>query len=306
MREAPEEPDPLRNAFQRDRDRIIHTKAFRRLKHKTQVFISPEGDHYRTRLTHTLEVSAIARTVARALRLDEDLVEAITMGHDLGHAPFGHAGEEALNEILQERFGRRFLHNAQSLRIVERVERDGRGLNLTRGVRDGILNHTGSGTPATLEGQIVRLVDRVAYVNHDIEDAIRAEILDPAELPADEIAVLGDSTTKRLTRLVSDIVESSRGADRIAQSDEVGESFRRLRAFMFDRVYLAPPNSDQATRARGVVRALFELCLEEPGRLPPSPEPDPVTRVTDFVSGMTDRFALRVYREAFLPRDAPI
>jgi dGTPase len=305
-RDVSEEPDPLRNAFQRDRDRIIHTKAFRRLKHKTQVFISPEGDHYRTRLTHTLEVSAIARTVARALALDEDLVEAITMGHDLGHAPFGHAGEAALDEILNERHGRRFLHNEQSLRIVERVERDGRGLNLTAGVRDGILHHTGASAPATLEGQIVRLVDRVAYVNHDIEDAIRAGILDAGELPARELTVLGDTTSGRISRLVGDIVESSRDGDEIRQSDEVGEAFRRLRAFMFERVYLAPPNSDEAGRARGVVRALFELFERSPELVPASVESDPVTRITDFVSGMTDRYALRIYREAFLPRDAPI
>ncbi len=306
MREVPEQADPLRSPYQRDRDRIIHTKSFRRLKHKTQVFIAPEGDHYRTRLTHTLEVSALARTVARALDLNEDLVEAITMGHDLGHAPFGHAGEAALDEVLAGRFDRRFLHNEQSLRVVERVERDGRGLNLTRGVRDGILNHTGAATPGTLEGQIVRLVDRVAYVNHDIEDAIRAGLLDAGELPPAEIGVLGDTTSRRLTRLVGDIVETSRGNTQIAQSDEVGEAFRRLRAFMFQRVYLAPPNSDEAARARDVVIALFDLFLREPERLPPSTETDPVTRVTDFVSGMTDRYALRVFREAFLPRDAPI
>lgn len=305
-RTVPEVQDPLRSPFQRDRDRIIHTKSFRRLKHKTQVFIAPEGDHYRTRLTHTLEVSALARTVARALSLNEDLVEAITMGHDLGHAPFGHAGEVALHEVLSEHFGRQFLHNEQSLRVVEHVERDGRGLNLTRGVRDGILNHTGTGIPGTLEGQIVRLVDRVAYVNHDIEDAIRAGLLHPEELPRPEIAVLGDTTTRRLTRLVADIVATSRDQPVIAQSDEVGEAFRRLRAFMFERVYLAPPNSDEATRAQAVVTALFELFVREPERLPPAAEPDLVTRVTDFVSGMTDRYALRVYREAFLPRDAPI
>jgi dGTPase len=303
-RDIAEEPDPLRNPFQRDRDRIIHTKAFRRLKHKTQVFISPEGDHYRTRLTHTLEVSAIARTVARALALDEDLVEAITMGHDLGHAPFGHAGEAALDEILNERHGRRFLHNEQSLRIVERVERDGLGLNLTAAVRDGILHHTGAVAPVTLEGQIVRLVDRVAYVNHDIEDAIRAGILDAGELPVAELAVLGYTTGERISRLVGDIVESSR--DTITQSDEVGQAFRNLRAFMFERVYLAPPNSDEANRARGVVRALFELFSASPELVPPSVETDPVARVTDFVSGMTDRYALRAYRDAFLPRDAPI
>jgi dGTPase len=305
-RSIPELRDPIRNPFQRDRDRIIHTKAFRRLKHKTQVFISPEGDHYRTRLTHTLEVSAIARTVARALALDEDLVEAISMGHDLGHAPFGHAGEAALDEILRERFDRRFLHNEQSARIVEVVERDGGGLNLTRGVVDGIRHHTGATPPTTLEGQIVRLVDRVAYVNHDIEDAIRAGLLHADELPSAEIAVLGDSTGRRLTRLVTDIIDQSRDHGEIRQSDEVGEAFRRLRAFMFERVYLAPPNSDEAERARGVVRALFAFCLEEPHRMPPSFETDLATRVTDFVSGMTDRYALRLYRESFLPHEAPI
>ncbi len=306
LREASEQDDPLRTPFQRDRDRIIHTKAFRRLKHKTQVFISPEGDHYRTRLTHTLEVSALARTVARALGLNEDLVEAITMGHDLGHAPFGHAGEVALDEVLRERFDRHFNHNEQSLRIVERVERDGRGLNLTLGVRDGILHHTGAELPATREGQIVRLVDRVAYVNHDIDDAIRAGILSAHELPVDLIDVLGDTTTKRLTCLVSDIVTTSRGDDEIRQSPEIGEAFRALRAFMFERVYLAPPNSDEADRARGVVRALFDLFMNRPGDLPPAVETDIVARVTDHVSGMTDRYALRVYRDAYLPREAPI
>ncbi len=306
LREVSEQNDPLRTPFQRDRDRIIHTKAFRRLKHKTQVFISPEGDHYRTRLTHTLEVSAIARTVARALELNEDLVEAITMGHDLGHAPFGHAGEVALDEVLRERFDRHFNHNEQSLRIVERVERDGRGLNLTLGVRDGILHHTGAELPATREGQIVRLVDRVAYVNHDIDDAIRAGILSADELPVDLIDVLGDTTTKRLTCLVGDIVATSRGDDEIQQSPEIGEAFRALRGFMFERVYLAPPNSDEAERARGVVRALFDLFMERPDDLPPTVETDLVTRVTDHVSGMTDRYALRVYRDAYLPHEAPM
>jgi len=303
-REAPEEPDPFRNAYQRDRDRIIHTKPFRRLKHKTQVFISPEGDHYRTRLTHTLEVSGLARTVGRALDLNEDLVEAIAMGHDLGHAPFGHAGEQALDEILRERYGRPFLHNEQSLRIVEKVERDGAGLNLTVGVRDGILNHTGTGVPQSLEGQIVRLVDRVAYVNHDIEDAIRAGMLHPDELPEREIAMLGDTTTARLTFLIQDIVSSSRDGDTIRQSDEAAEVFRSLRAFMFQRVYLAPPNSDEAERARGVVHALFDHFMSRPELLPESSEADPVTRVTDHVSGMTDRYALRIFRDAFLPHES--
>jgi len=306
VRERPEEPCPYRTAFQRDRDRIIHTKAFRRLKHKTQVFIAPEGDHYRTRLTHTLEVSAIARTVARALELNEDLVEAIAMGHDLGHAPFGHAGEAALDAILEERYGRRFFHNLQSVRIVEVLEGDGRGLNLTREVRDGIRHHTGPGLPATLEGQVVRLVDRVAYVNHDIEDALRAGVIRPSDLPAEEVCVLGNTTSRRLTRLVGDIVEASRDGDVIRQSDEVAQAFLSLRSFMFDRVYLAPPASDEAERARGVVTALFERAVLDPETMPPSPETDVVTRATDFVSGMTDRYALRAYREAFLPREGPL
>jgi dGTPase len=295
-----------RTAFQRDRDRIIHTKAFRRLKHKTQVFVAPEGDHYRTRLTHTLEVSAIARTVARALGLNEDLVEAISMGHDLGHAPFGHAGESALDAILGSRYGRRFFHNQQSVRIVEVLEGDGRGLNLTREVRDGIRHHTGPHLSATLEGQVVRLVDRVAYVNHDIEDALRAGVIALDDLPPSLIEVLGDTTSRRITRLVDDIVKSSRDADIIRQSDEVAEAFLALRAFMFERVYLAPPASEEADRARHVVTALFEHYVANPGLLPPSPEDDPVVRATDFVSGMTDRYALRAYGEAFLPREGPL
>ena len=306
VRARPEEPDPLRTAFQSDRDRILHTTSFRRLKHKTQVFVAPAGDHYRTRLTHTLEVSALSRTVARALELNEDLVEAIAMGHDLGHAPFGHAGEAALDELLRERHGRRFEHNVQSLRVVDVLERDGRGLNLTREVRDGILHHTGPGRPATLEGQVVRLMDRVAYVNHDIDDALRAGVLSRTDLPADEVAALGDSTSRRLTTLVSDVVEASRDSDEIRQTADVGAAFLRLRSFMFRNVYLAPPAGLEAERAGGVVRALFTRLCERPELLPPSPEPDPVTRATDFVAGMTDRYALRAYAEAFMPREGPL
>lgn len=306
VRDVAEEPCPYRTAFQRDRDRILHTKAFRRLKHKTQVFVTPEGDHYRTRLTHTLEVSALARTVARALELNEDLVEAIAMGHDLGHAPFGHAGEHALDDLLQERLGLRFHHNEQSVRVVEVLERDGRGLNLTREVRDGILHHTGPGSPATLEGQIVRLVDRIAYVNHDIEDAIRAGVIRADDLPAGEVAILGRTTSERLTRLVADIVRQSRDADRISQSPEVGEAFLRLRKFMFARVYLAPPASVESARARGVVQHLFEWFMANPDELPPAPETDLVRRVTDHVAGMTDRYALREFRLRFMPREGPL
>jgi dGTPase len=306
VRDTPEEPCPYRTAFQRDRDRILHTKAFRRLKHKTQVFVTPEGDHYRTRLTHTLEVSALARTVARSLRLNEDLVEAIAMGHDLGHAPFGHAGEHALDDLLQERLDRRFHHNEQSVRVVEVLERDGRGLNLTREVRDGILHHTGSGMPATLEGQIVRLVDRIAYVNHDIEDAIRAGVIGADDLPAHEVALLGKTTSQRLTRLVGDIVDESRDADRIRQSSEVGQAFLQLRKFMFSRVYLAPPASIESERARGVVQHLFEWFMANPDELPVATEQDLVRRVTDHVAGMTDRYALREFRLRFMPREGPL
>ncbi|MEQ8833354.1 MAG: deoxyguanosinetriphosphate triphosphohydrolase [Miltoncostaeaceae bacterium] len=306
VRAVDEAPCPYRTAFQRDRDRIIHSKSFRRLKHKTQVFVAPEGDHYRTRLTHTLEVSAVARTVARALALNEDLVEAVAMGHDLGHAPFGHAGEAALDAVLAERHGRRFEHNIQSLRVVETLEGDGRGLNLTDAVRDGILNHTGSGLPRTLEGQIVRLMDRVAYVNHDIEDALRAGVIAEADMPARELTLLGRTTSERLTTLVGDVVRASADGDSIRQSPEVGRSFLRLRAFMFERVYHVAPASSEAERARGVVRRLFEWFEAHPDEMPASPEADPVRRVTDHIAGMTDRYALRVYRQIFLPREGPI
>src|SRR2546423_5315916 len=227
-----EEACRLRTPFQRDRDRIVHSKSFRRLTHKTQVFIAPEGDHYRTRLTHTLEACGISRTVARALRLNEDLTEAIGYGHDLGHPPFGHTGEQALDDILHERFGRRFRHNEQSLRVVERLEREGRGLNLTEQVRDGILHHTGPGLPVTLEGKIVRLVDRIAYINHDIDDALRADVLSEQELPGEEIAVLGESGSERIDLLVHDLVEHSDAAGDIVQGEEVGGAMGRLRRFM--------------------------------------------------------------------------
>ena len=238
--------------------------------------------------------------------LNEDLVEAITMGHDLGHAPFGHAGEHALDDILRHEHGRRFLHNEQSVRVVEVLERDGRGLNLTDQVRDGIRNHTGEGLPATLEGQIVRLVDRIAYVNHDIDDATRAGIITEDDLPAAEIAVLGGSTSQRITRLVTDIVEASGDGPVIVQSDEVGEAFRSLRAYMFAEVYLAAPASDESRRARYVVQSLFRAYLDDPSLLPPTGDPDPVTRATDFVSGMTDRYALRAHRDMFIPHDGPL
>jgi dGTPase len=241
----------LRTPFQRDRDRILHSKPFRRLKGKTQVFIDPAGDHYRTRMTHTLETTGIARGVARALRLNEDLVEAIGLGHDMGHTPFGHAGEDALDTALQERFGKSFRHNEQSLRIAE-------SLNLTEEVRDGILTHTGAQEPATLEGKIVRIVDRVAYINHDIDDAVRFGILDPAELPHEEVALLGDRGSRRIDTLVHDLVETSERAGDIVQSEEIGEAMLALRSFMFERVYLGPHTRREQERARATVRRIFD------------------------------------------------
>src|SRR5213593_4676425 len=233
-RNLPEDECRLRTPFQRDRDRIVHSKAFRRLRHKTQVFVDPEGDHFRTRLTHTLEAAGIARGVARALRLNEDLTEAVAVGHDVGHPPFGHAGEQALDELLRERGLGGFRHNEHSLRVVERLERDGRGLNLTWEVRDGILKHTGPVAPETLEGRIVRLVDRFAYINHDIDDALRAGLLELGDLPAESIALLGDSGSRRIDTLVHDLVETSAVAGGIVQSDAVGEAMLELRSFMFE------------------------------------------------------------------------
>ena len=287
-----EEECRLRTPFQRDRDRIVHAKAFRRLKHKTQVFIDPKGDHYRTRLTHTLETAGISRTVARALRLNEDLTEAIALGHDLGHPPFGHTGEEALDRVLQERFGRGFRHNEQSLRVVEVLERDGRGLNLTEEVRDGILHHTGQGEPATLEGKIVRLVDRVAYINHDIDDAIRAGLISADELPQGEIALLGERGSRRIDTLVHDVVEASAAAGDIAQSEDVGRAMLNLRAFMFERVYLGPGAAEQRRTASETVERMVTHFVEHPGDLPADRPGDLAERITDYVAGMTDRFAL--------------
>jgi len=283
-RNLPEEECGLRTPFQRDRDRIVHSKAFRRLRHKTQVFVDPEGDHFRTRLTHTLETTGIARTVARALRLNEDLVEAVGLGHDLGHPPFGHAGEQALDELLRERGGSGFRHNEHSLRVVERLERDGRGLNLTWEVRDGILKHTGESDPETLEGRIVRIVDRVAYINHDIDDAIRAGLLVPEDLPSEEIEILGTTGSRRIDTLVHDLVEASARAGDIVQSEEVGGAMLALRTFMFERVYLGARAADEHARVRATVRRIFEHLVDERG--------DDVEHATDYVAGMTDRFAL--------------
>ena len=301
-RQQEEADSPLRTPFQRDRDRIVHSKSFRRLKHKTQVFVAPEGDHYRTRLTHTLEACGIARTVARALRLNEDLTEAIGLGHDLGHPPFGHAGEDTLDRCLKERAGRGFKHNEHSLRVVEVLERDGAGLNLTAPVRDGILNHTGPVKPATLEGRIVRLVDRVAYINHDIDDALRAGILRPGDLPAAEIELLGPTGSIRIDTLVADIVENSRGVADIRQSEEVGMAMLRLRKFMFDRVYLGATARSEHARVERTMTGLFEHYLANPEIIPAlDPSADGVQRVTDYIAGMTDRFCIRVFEDLSVP-----
>ena len=295
---AREEADcGLRTPFQRDRDRIVHSKAFRRLKHKTQVFVAPEGDHYRTRLTHTLEATQISRTVARALRLNEDLTEAIGLGHDVGHPPFGHIGEAVLDACGRERFGRGFRHNEQSLRVVERLE----ALNLTAAVRDGILRHSsGAGEPATLEGKIVRLVDRIAYINHDIDDALRAGVLAAEALPRDEIAILGQTGSDRIDRLVHDLVEHSDRAGDIVQGDEVGGAMLRLRTFMFEHVYLGPTARAEHAKIERVLRGLFDWYCEHPGELP---EGDSLAeRVMDWLAGMTDRYAIRAWSERFVPQ----
>jgi len=304
-RREPEGDSPLRTPFQRDRDRIVHSKAFRRLKHKTQVFVAPEGDHYRTRLTHTIEACCIARTVARALGLNEDLAEAIGLGHDLGHPPFGHIGEEALDRVLRERAGRGFRHNEHSLRVVDALEREGRGLNLTEPVRDGILNHTGTERPATLEGRIVRIVDRFAYINHDIDDALRAGILAGADLPRAEIELLGPTGARRIDALVGDLADSSRAAGDIVQSEAVGEAMGRLRDFMFERVYLGPAARSEHARVQWTVRALVEHYLAHPDQVPAvRSDADDVQRVIDYVAGMTDRYCIATFRRLALPEES--
>jgi len=309
-RRAREETDcSLRTPFQRDRDRIVHCKAFRRLKHKTQVFVAPMGDHYRTRLTHTIEVSGISRTVARALRLNEDLVEAIGLGHDLGHPPFGHIGEEVLDDCLRERFDGGFRHYEHSLRVVERLERDGAGLNLTEQVRDGIAHHSSRAPePQTLEGRIVRVIDRVAYINHDIDDALRAGLLRESDLPAQPIAVLGRSGSQRIDALVHDMVEHSARAGKIVQGERAAGAMAALREFMFERVYLGPAVRAEHERIAAVVRRLFEHYVAHPELLPEprtadAPgELDLPQRITDYLAGMTDRYCIREFTELQVPR----
>jgi dGTPase len=302
-RARPEPDCGLRTPFQRDRDRIVHTKAFRRLKHKTQVFVAPTGDHYRTRLTHTLEVTQISRTVARALRLNEDLVEAIGLGHDLGHPPFGHIGEDALDRCLRKRFGSSFMHHEHSLRVVEVLERDGEGLNLTTAVRDGILHHSGrAAEPMTLEGKIVRLMDRVAYINHDIDDAVRAGVISASDLPAAAIEILGDAGPRRIDTLVHDLVEHSEAAQDIVQGEVVGEAMGELRAFMFERVYLGPEATREHAKIHLVISSLFDQYCDHANEIPASIPPGPLDRrVTDYIAGMTDRFCIRAFEALSVP-----
>ncbi len=300
-----EEPQcDIRPVFQRDRDRILHCKSFRRLKHKTQVFLSPKGDHYRTRLTHTLEVSQNARTIAKALRLNEDLVEAIALGHDLGHTPFGHAGERILNELCDEGYR----HNEQSVRIVEKLEKDGKGLNLTWEVRDGILNHQTSMMPHTLEGKIVRLSDKIAYINHDIDDAIRAKVMSEEDIPLEIRKVLGMTTKERLNTLIHNIIMNSMGKNDIVMSEEIGDAMQDLRKFMFQKVYTNPAAKGEEAKAE---RLLCELYAHYMGHIEILPEQyqrmhsegEKKERVVcDYISGMTDQYAVAKYREFFLPK----
>ena len=315
-RVRPEARHPLRTDFQRDRDRIIHSKSFRRLKHKTQVFLSPFGDHYRTRLTHCLEVSQIARTIARALRLNEDLTEAIALGHDLGHTPFGHAGEDTLSKLLPGGFH----HADQSLRVVEKLEYEGKGLNLTFEVRDGIVRHSkGRGEileadpadmPSTLEGQIVRVSDVIAYVNHDIDDALRAGIIRDEDIPPHLIRVLGKWPATRIDRMVMDVVEASLGTGlaRIAMNDRVMKAVLELREFLYQRVYYNSTAREELRKTEKIIRDLFAHVSENPeGFVKEYPADDPfIVRAVDFIAGMTDRYAMALYEQLFLPKSWPI
>jgi dGTPase len=302
-REREEEPCQVRTCFQRDRDRIIHSKAFRRLAHKTQVFLAPEGDHYRTRLTHTLEVAQISRTIARALALNEDLTEAIALGHDLGHTPFGHTGEHSLRELTEHKFS----HHKQSLRIVEKLENKGTGLNLTYEVRDGILNHQTAGNPQTLEGQVVRLADKIAYVNHDIDDAIRAKILSLSDFPKGPIAVLGERSSERIHKVILDIIEESEGKTQIKMSEDVHDQFFALRKFLFENVYIGSVAKKEEEKAENVVKQLYLYYKQKPEHLPEDfksalDKGETLSQVVcDYIAGMTDRYAIHKYAELFFP-----
>lgn len=325
-RRVPEARDPVRTEFQRDRDRILHSKAFRRLKHKTQVFIDPEEDHYRTRLTHTLEVAQIARTISRALRLNEDLTEAITLAHDLGHTPFGHGGETAIDEVLREFVpSATFRHYDQSLRIVDVLERDGRGLNLTWEVRDGILGHSkgskdlgivsGSNMPGTLEGMVVRIADRIGYINHDIDDAMRAGVLKFGDLPQDAVQVVGETHSRRISTMVINVVLSSENLAEVRMTGDVLDATNALKDYMYAHVYNRDMRGNvELSKAMNLLKELFRLYMEQPQAAPQSllagrsvaefldlPVPDRALRVTDFIAGMTDRYATEMFRRLFVP-----
>ena len=298
----PLRPCPVRTDFMRDRDRIIHSKSFRRLMHKTQVFLSPEGDHYRTRMTHTIEVSRIARTICRGLRLNEDLAEAAAYGHDLGHTPFGHAGEAALTDVT----GKPFRHNEQSLRVVDRLERDGAGLNLTYEVRMAILGHTGDFIPETLEGQVVRASDRIAYINHDIDDAMRAGILKESDIPREIADILGHSHSERINTLVMDMIDHTAETGTLGMRPEVAAAMDELRKFMFARVYTNPVAKGEESKAKDIIRRLYEYYSKNPMKLPadfiPQLDFDGMDRIVcDYIAGMTDRYAVYKFSELFIP-----
>lgn len=304
-RDRDEEPCPMRTIYQRDRDRIIHCKAFRRLKHKTQVFLAPEGDHYRTRLTHTLEVAQIARSIARALNLNEDLTEAIALGHDLGHTPFGHAGERTLNSLCPMGFA----HYRQSIRVVEFLEKDGQGLNLTWEVRDGILNHRTSGNPSTLEGKAVRLSDKIAYINHDIDDGIRAGILKESDIPSEYTDVLGNSTKERLNTMISDIIMNSIGKNDLVMSEPVRKAMTELRKFMFESLYLNPTAKSEEAKADKLITELYRYYVANTDKLPDTYrrfitefDERPEQVVCDYIAGMSDQYSISKFQEIFVPK----
>ena len=304
-RDRDEEPCPMRTIYQRDRDRMIHCKAFRRLKHKTQVFLAPEGDHYRTRLTHTLEVAQIARSIARALNLNEDLTEAIALGHDLGHTPFGHAGERTLNSLCPMGFA----HYRQSIRVVEFLEKDGQGLNLTWEVRDGILNHRTSGNPSTLEGKAVRLSDKIAYINHDIDDGIRAGILKESDIPSEYTDVLGNSTKERLNTMISDIIMNSIGKNDLVMSEPVRKAMTELRKFMFESLYLNPTAKSEEAKADKLITELYRYYVANTDKLPDTYkrfitefDERPEQVVCDYIAGMSDQYSISKSQEIFVPK----
>lgn len=302
-RDHPYTPCPNRTEFQRDRDRIVHSQSFRRLMYKTQVFLAPAGDHYRTRLTHTLEVSQIARIIARSLRLNEDLTEAAALGHDLGHTPFGHAGEM----VMQQCYSSDFTHYKQSLRVVEKLENNGEGLNLTYEVRDGIVNHTGKHMASTLEGVIVKFADRIAYINHDIDDACRAGVLSIDDIPKELRDILGDKHGQRINTMVTAVIEASTGKPEISMTPEIGDAMDKLRTFLFETVYLNPIAKSEENKAKNMLAFLFEYYVKNPGKMPElyvkNLNEEPVERcVCDYISGMTDRYAIDIYNELFIPR----